>query len=138
MRPSIRLQARIVLQSALQIRSTLTLQLRGNFLKLTVRQGDFSKNCGNRVARDFFEIMRQRHDKYSTQIDRCRTHSQLARVKDLWPMFSSREQVRDPLPSLVKDRDVDQRLRSFAGGFREQVDGAIHSIDQSRSIPPEE
>src|SRR5712692_3243483 len=107
MRPSVRLQARIVLQSALQIRSTLTLQLPGNFLKLIVGQCDFSKNSGNRVARDFFEIVRQRHDKYSAQIDRCRTHRQLARVKDFWPMFSSREQIRDPLPSLMKDRNVD-------------------------------
>src|SRR5580704_18402405 len=135
MRRSIRLQPPIVLRSALPIRSPLTLQLPGNFLKLTVRQSDLAKNCGDGVTRDSVEILRQRHDKYSAQINRCRTHRQFARVKDLWPMLLARKQIRDPLPSLMKDRDVDHRFRSVASGFREQIDGAIHSIDQSGSIP---
>src|ERR1700674_4660 len=94
-------------------------QLPGDFPKLTVRQTDLSKNCVNCVTRDSFEIVRQRHDKYSAQVNRCRTHRQFARVKDLWPMLSAREQIRDPFPSLMKDRNVDQRLRPLAGRFRE-------------------
>jgi hypothetical protein len=97
----------------------LTLQLLGNFPKLTIRQRDLAKDCGNGVTRDSFEIVRQRDDKYSAQVNRCRTHRQFARVKDLWPMLSAREQIRDPFPPLMKDRNVDQRLRSLAGRFRE-------------------
>src|ERR1035437_6655340 len=131
-----RLRQRIVLRSALPIRSTLTLQLAGDFLKLIVRQSDLSKNCGDGVTRDSFEMLCQRHNKYSAQINRCRTDRQFVRMKGLWPVFSSRKQICDPFPSLMKDRDVDQRFYPSASRFREQIDGTIHSMDQSRSIPP--
>src|SRR5271156_1890613 len=112
----------------------LTLQLAGNFHKLLVGQGDLPENCGDGVAGDSFEIVQQRHHKYSAQINRRRTHRQLARVKDFRPMLPAREQIRDPFPSVMKDCDVDHRLRSFAGRLREQIDGTIHSIDKSRSL----
>ncbi|MGA7871134.1 MAG: hypothetical protein WCA22_09570 [Candidatus Binatus sp.] len=104
-------------------------------LKLIVRQSDLSKNCGDGVTGDSFEIVRQRHNKYSAQINRCRTDRKFARIEDLRPMFSSRKQKCDPLPSLTKNRDVDQRFRRFARRFGEQIDRTIHSTDQSRSIP---
>jgi len=55
-------------------------------------------------------------------------------MKDLWPMFCAREQICDPLPYLMKDRNVDQRFCSFASCLLQQFDGAIHSMDQIRSI----
>ena len=47
----------------------LTLQLGGDFPKLIVRQSDLSKNCGDGLASDFFEVLYARDNKYSAQIN---------------------------------------------------------------------
>src|SRR5260370_15631313 len=135
---SIRHRRRIVLRAVLPIRSMLTLQLRGDFPKLIVRQGDLAKNCGDGFACDSFEILCARRHKYSAQINRCWTDCQFARVKDFRPMFSSRKEIGNPLTSLMKGGNVDHRFCSFAGGVREETDLAIHPIEPSRSIPPTE
>src|SRR5206468_8295275 len=105
-----------------------------DFLKYSFRQCDLSKNGSDLTAGDSLEILFERHNEYSTQINRSRAHCQLSSIKDLGPMFFPRKQAGDPLLPFVKKRNVDQRFWPLAGRICQQLNSEIHVIHQDRPI----